>query len=144
MNMINEKNTAQMQLKLYGWLFIVLAVLDVAMMVLELVGTGVSALLGELGVGAVIFMVALFALTLVVTLIKFWMGLQGVRYGNGNGKGKSHITFAKIAVWLFVIFVAMGVADVITGSGSIGDVIPDVVSLILVWFYMKAAKECLN
>lgn len=88
-----------------------------------------------------IFLVILFAVMSVFTLAKLYMGIMGLKYCNGTGKGRLHITLAKIGVLLGIVSIVISVIDLINGTGTVQTVIGDAFDIFVIWWYFDLAKK---
>ena len=129
----------QKELKIYGWLMIVLAALDVARMVISAVFSD-SSLLEE--PGAKFVLIAMVVVTGIAVLAKLWMGRQALTYAKGVGKGTSHILLAKIGLVIYIVLSLAGAYQLFTGDGW-DSLVSALASLIVVHSYLRAAKACL-
>ena len=66
---------------------------------------------------------------------------MGLKYCNGTGKGRLHITLAKIGVILAVVSVVISVIDMISGTGTLQTVIGDSVDIFAIYWYFSLAKK---
>lgn len=88
-----------------------------------------------------IYLVILFAVITLFALAKLYMGIMGLKYCKGTGKGRLHITLAKIGVILGAIAVVISVIGLISGAGDLQTVISDAVDLFVIYWYFSLAKK---
>ena len=91
-----------------------------------------------------ILLFVLFAVMCIIVLAKLYMGIMGLKYCMGTGKGRLHISLAKIGVVLAVIAVVISVIDMISGAGTIQTVISDGVDVMVIHWYFNLAKKNYN
>ena len=129
----------QKEFKIASIVLIILAVLDVLMIsVSYFEGGSFAASVPEESKG---FIFALFVVISIITLAKFYMGIMGLRYCMGKGKGKFHITLAKIGIALAAIATVISVMDMISGTGNITTVLSDATDVYLIYWYFKLATK---
>ena len=133
--------TKTKELKIYGYLMFFFGLLDLAYLSLDL--GNMSTLLAEQSKAVAIFVYVFLALCLLITLAKFWMGRQALRYAKGVGKGTSHILLAKIGIFFSVLLVLNDVVVLFVASGDITEAASSVASLVVILSYYQAAKACL-
>lgn len=128
-------------LQIYGYLMIFFGVLDLVYLAMD--ASEVNSLLGNYSEAVAIFTYVFFGLCVLITLAKFWMGRQALRYAKGVGKGTSHILLAKIGIAFGVLAVASDVVKLIGSSGDISEVASSCTSLAVMIGYYQAAKDYL-
>lgn len=133
--------TKTKELKIYGYLMFFFGILDLASLALDL--AEIEALLADYSKAVAIFTYVFLALCLLITLAKFWMGRQALRYAKGVGKGTSHIRLAKIGIAFGVLVVVSDVFAIINGTASYYEAASSITSLIVMYSYYAAAKACL-
>ena len=69
------------------------------------------------------------------------MGIMGLKYCKGTGKGSLHITLAKIGIALTVVATVISVIDMISGSGDVSTVISDATDILIIYWYFSLAKK---
>lgn len=134
--------TKTKELKIYGYLMFFFGLLDLAYLSLDL--GNISTLLAEQSKAVAIFVYVFLALCLLITLAKFWMGRQALRYAKGVGKGTSHILLAKIGIAFDVLMVLSDAINYFNGSADISELASSGASLAVMISYYQAAKACLN
>ena len=130
---------AQKEFKIASIVLLFLGVIDVLTIALGYFGEG--SLTESLTLGGSVFVIALFAIVSVIALAKIYMGIMGFKYCKGTGKGKLHITLAKIGVALTVIAVEISVIDMINGTGAVQTIISDIADVIVIHWYLKLAEK---
>lgn len=79
--------------------------------------------------------------TVIASLLKLYLGVKGINQANGKIKGKANIVWAKIIFYLSLVSVISGIMSITKGKQSISSFITSIVSLIVIYIYMTAAKE---
>ena len=133
--------TKTKELKIYGYLMIFFGILDLAYLSLDI--AEINAVLRDYSKTVVIFTYAFLALCLLITMAKFWMGRQALRYAKGVGKGTSHILLSKIGIVFGVLVLVSDIFAIINGTASYSEAVSTTTSLIVMYSYYKAAKACL-
>ena len=134
--------TKTTELKIYGYLMIFFGIIDLAYMALDV--SEMNGMLGDYSKAVAIFIYVFFGLCLLITLAKFWMGRQALRYAKGVGKGTSHILLAKIGIAFDVLMVLSDAINYFNGSADISELASSGASLVVMISYYQAAKACLN
>lgn len=134
--------TKTKELKIYGYLMFFFGLLDLAYLSLDI--GDINTLLAEQSKAVAIFVYVFLGLCLLITLAKFWMGRQALRYAKGVGKGTSHILLAKIGIAFGVLMVLIDAINYFTGSADISEAASSGASLVVMISYYQAAKACLN
>lgn len=124
--------------KVISMLLLFLGVMDIALLVINNMGEmkAVSALSDK----GLAFVIGIAAIVVIIALAKLYMGYMGIRYCNGTGKGTFHITLAKIGLVLAVIAVVLSVMDM-TSGGTLNTVISDIIDVMVIFWYFRAAKR---
>jgi hypothetical protein len=133
--------TKTTELKIYGYLMIFFGIIDLAYMALDV--SEMNGLLGDYSKAVAIFIYVFFGLCLLITLAKFWMGRQALRYAKGVGKGTSHILLAKIGIAFGILALLNDVIKLFTGTGDMTEVASSGASLVVMISYYQAAKAFL-
>ena len=134
--------TKTKELKIYGYLMFFFGLLDLAYLSLDI--GDIHTLLAEQSKAVAIFVYVFLGLCLLITLAKFWMGRQALRYAKGVGKGTSHILLAKVGIAFGVLMVLSDAISYFTGSADISEAASSGASLVVMISYYQAAKACLN
>ena len=125
----------QKEFKIASILFLFFGIIDAIIIALDWFGAE-SPLLEDN-----IFMVVLFIVICLIALSKLYMGFMGLKYCRGTGKGRLHITLAKIGVVLAAIALVIAVVDMIGGEGTLQTVVSDVTDTVVVYWYLQLAKK---
>ena len=82
----------------------------------------------------------LVALVAIGVILKLYLAIKGVRqaYGKG-GKGKAHITWAKIIAVLLVVSTVATIYGIAQGTEGWYSLLSPIVSLVAAFFYIKSA-----
>lgn len=143
--MENSKKT----LKIYGILFIFLAILDVGMFALNyflgdfkekwnmnVVGISENTIQGVT--------IAFVLVILIIALIKLFLGIRGIQQSNGTYKGKSHITIAKIVIVMSIISVIASIPGFKLETSVIINLLGNIVTISILFDYIKNSKKLMN
>lgn len=133
--------TKTKELKIYGFLMIFFGLLDIAYLAMDI--GDVKPLLEDYSSAVAIGVYVFFAVCLLITLAKFWMGRQALRYAKGVGKGTSHIKLAKIGIVFGVLVLVSDGIAYFNGTASSSEAVSTITSLIVMVSYYQAAKACL-
>ena len=133
--------TKTKELKIYGILMIFFGFLDIAYLAMDI--GDVKPLLEDYSTAVTIGVYVFFAVCLLITLAKFWMGRQALCYAKGTGKGTSHIKLAKIGIIFGILVLVSDGLAIFNGTASYSEAISTITSLIVMHSYYKAAKACL-
>ena len=87
------------------------------------------------------FLLTIFALICIIALAKLYLGVKGLQYCKGAGKGTLHITLSKIGVVLAGIAVVLSVIDMFSGAGTLQTLASDSTDLIVIHWYYGLAKK---
>ena len=128
----------QKEFKIASIVIIALGVLDVLSIALGATGNGV--IFGSLTSGGRVLIGALIAVMGIIALAKIYMGVMGLKYCKGTGKGKLHILLAKIGMVFSVLALVMSVVDLIGGAGT-QDIIGEISSVCFIYWYLKLAEK---
>ena len=131
--------TPQKEFKIASFVLLALAVLDVLQIALGYFADG--SLVEGLSTGAAGFLIAIFAVVCLLALAKFYMGITGLRYCAGKGKGTLHIRLATTGVVIGVISLIIGVVDMMSGTGTFEALIDDATSIGVIYWYLTLAKK---
>lgn len=123
------------EFKIASIILLVIGIIDVISVALEWIGP--ESILFQNN----IYLIIIFAVISIFALSKMYMGIMGIKYCNGTGKGRLHIILAKIGVILGVLAVAISVIGLVTGAGTLLTVISDAVDLFIIWWYFSLAKK---
>ena len=73
------------------------------------------------------------------TLLYIYLGVKGLRQSEEKGKGKGNLVWAKLLFVLGIMSVIMSVISF--GEISISSFVSSLASLVIIYYYMKYAKE---
>ena len=88
-----------------------------------------------------VFLLFVFAGIILIALAKLYMGIMGLKYCKGTGKGTLHITLAKIGVVLALIAVVIAAVNLVGGDGDVQTVLSDSVDAFIMYWYLSLAKK---
>lgn len=140
--MENSKKT----LKIYGILFIFLAVCDVGILALnyflgDFKEINVEGISENIIQGVTI---ALAVVIVIIALIKLFLGIRGIQQSNGTCKGKSHITIAKIVTVISIISVIASIPELKLETSVIINLLDEVVTISILFDYIRNSKKLMN
>ena len=142
---MNDLQTKRRNLKIYSIVFLILAAVDVAQLVLNLAVDDTPVDLSNSLVRTVLIVMIAFAA--VVALAKAFLGIQGMRQAKGTAVGRAHLTISMIALVLSVIGALLVILAAIQ-EANLWEIVTNIWdSLISIWLlvsYRKAAKALLN
>lgn len=142
--MEKQKNTLQCA----SAFFLGMVIMDICDLVRKLAGgaldinTSVSGM-SEAGGKAVVAvaLIAVLAITSIGTILKLFLAVKGLRQASGNGgKGRAHITWAKIMAVLLVIGIVGTIVNIKNGDDNWYTLISPAASLIAAYFYITSAN----
>lgn len=142
---MKDLQTKRRNLKIYSIVFLILAAVDVAQLVLNLVVDDTLVDMSNSLERTVLIVMIVFAV--IVALAKAFLGIQGMRQSKGAAVGRAHLTISMIALVLsvitalLVILASIQTADLWEAVSNICD------SLISIWLlvdYRKEAKALLD
>lgn len=82
----------------------------------------------------------LVALVAIGVILKLYLAVKGVRQAHGKGgKGKAHITWAKIITVLLVVSVVAAIYGIVQGTETWYSLLSPVISLVAAFFYIRSA-----
>ena len=133
--------TKTTELKIYGLLMFYFGILDLAYLAMDIqeVNTLLTGYSHAVTIGVYVF----FVVCILITLAKFWMGRQALRYAKGVGKGSSHIKLAKIGIVFGILVVVSDMFAAFNDTASITEAVSSLVNLFIYYFYYSTAKACL-
>ena len=128
----------------YSSLFLVLGVLDLVLIWLSFGNKDMIALLHGGGSAAASALRILFLVTVVLGVIlavlKFYVGIQGLRQVKGNARGDLHLKVARGTMILSMISLLM----ILKGGGDASDALLDLVAVIFLAQYVKFGKTLMT
>ena len=100
--------------------------------------TGVSGVAADTAV--TISVIILLAIGSIGTILKLFLAIKGVRqaYGKG-GKGRAHITWAKIIFVVLIIAIISTISGMTQGTAAWYSLISPIFSLVAAYFYIRSA-----
>lgn len=88
-----------------------------------------------------IYLIIIFSIITLIPIAKIYMGIMGIKYSKGTGKGRLHIILAKIGVVFSIIAIVISVLDLIFGSGTLETLIGDALDTFVICWYHRLAKK---
>ncbi len=132
----------------YSSLFLVLAILDLVLLWLGFTNENMLALLHGGGSAAATALKALFLVTVVLgvilAILKFYVGIQGLRQIKGAAKGDLHLKVARGTMILSMISLILSLLMILKGGGDASDALLDLVAVIFLAQYVKLGKNLLT
>ena len=130
----------------YSSLFLVLGVLDLVLIWLSFGNKDMIALLHGGGSAAASALRILFLVTVVLGVIlavlKFYVGIQGLR--QGNARGGLHLKVARGTMILSMISLVLSLLMILKGGGDASDALLDLVAVIFLAQYVKFGKTLMT
>lgn len=135
---------SKMNLRIFSTLFIALGICDIVSFLITYLSGSLKqdklASIGNVDVEKIVI-IALIVCVVITFLVKLFLGIKGIRQSLGKSKGKSNIVIATIIFVLLIIFTVMAVVALIQKNGSVFDLLTYIANLIIVFYYIKSAKE---
>ena len=132
-------------LKIYGILFIILAMFNLVSLGLNFSGSESLTAIENIPANILNVLSGLiFSLIIIEILVELFLGIMGIQQSNGKYKGKIHITLAKIMLTLSVLYIVLMLPTFIAKEIEFSALI-DEVTMSAVWFgYIDFAKKVLE
>jgi len=138
---------AKKDLKIVGWAFLFLALVDVIDLLVDYF-TGyfdvenIIKIAGNDTTESVAQIAAIVAIVIILLsmLVKVFFGVKAINQANGKTKTTTHITLAKVVLVISVIAAVVMVVSLIQKSATITDVIISLANVVIYATYIKAAK----
>lgn len=139
----------QKTLKICSIIFIIAAVLNILEIIVEIISGSLGndtlsaiATVTEIPVSTLRISLAVSVIILAIEIIiKLFLGIKGLSAVNGNSIGKSPIILVKIGIVLMLISFIEDIIHAFSGSLNIISVAITLISLVLLIFYQKSAKN---
>ena len=139
----------QKTLKICSIIFIIAAVLNILEIIVEIISGSLGsdtlsaiATVTEIPVSTLRISLAVSVIILAIEIIiKLFIGIKGLSAVNGNSIGKSSIILVKIGIVLMLISFIEDIIHAFSGSLNIISVAITLISLVLLIFYQKSAKN---
>lgn len=139
----------QKTLKVCSIIFIIAAVLNILEIILEIISGSLGndtlsaiATVTEVSVSALKISLAVSVIILAIEIIiKLFLGIKGLSAVNGNSIGKAPIILVKIGIVLMLISFIEDIIHAFSGSLNAVSVAITLISLVLLIFYQKSAKN---
>jgi len=138
---------AKKDLKIVGWVFLFLALVDVVNLlvdyfdgfyavenIMDMAGNDVTESVAK--IAAIIAI----SITVIAMLIKVFFGVKAIKQANGTTKSTSHIVLAKIILVISVILAVIMVISLIQNAATIFDLIVALANIVIYASYIQAAK----
>lgn len=139
----------QKTLKVCSIIFIIAAVLNILEIILEIISGSLGndtlsaiATVTEIPVSTLKISLAVSVIILAIEIIiKLFLGIKGLSAVNGNSIGKAPIILVKIGIVLMLISFIEDIIHAFSGSLNAVSVAITLISLVLLIFYQKSAKN---
>lgn len=139
----------QKALKVCSIIFIIAAVLNILEIILEIISGSLGndtlsaiATVTEIPVSTLKISLAVSVIILAIEIIiKLFLGIKGLSAVNGNSIGKAPIILVKIGIVLMLISFIEDIIHAFSGSLNAVSVAITLISLVLLIFYQKSAKN---
>ena len=139
----------QKTLKICSIIFIIAAVLNILEIIVEIISGSLGndtlsaiATVTEIPVSTLRISLAVSVIILAIEIIiKLFLGIKGLSAVNGNSIGKAPIILVKIGIVLMLISFIEDIIHAFSGSLNIISVAITLISLVLLIFYQKSAKN---
>ena len=139
----------QKTLKVCSIIFIIAAVLNILEIILEIISDSLGndtlsaiATVTEIPVSTLKISLAVSVIILAIEIIiKLFLGIKGLSAVNGNSIGKAPIILVKIGIVLMLISFIEDIIHAFSGNLNAVSVAITLISLVLLIFYQKSAKN---
>ena len=139
----------QKTLKICSIIFIIAAILNILEIIVEIISGSLGndtlsaiANVTEIPVSTLRISLAVSVIILAIEIIiKLFLGIKGLSAVNGNSIGKAPIILVKIGIVLMLISFIEDIIHAFSGSLNIISVAITLISLVLLIFYQKSAKN---
>lgn len=139
----------QKTLKICSIIFIIAAILNILEIIVEIISGSLGndtlsaiATVTEIPVSTLRISLAVSVIILAIEIIiKLFLGIKGLSAVNGNSIGKAPIILVKIGIVLMLISFIEDIIHAFSGSLNIISVAITLISLVLLIFYQKSAKN---
>lgn len=139
----------QKTLKICSIIFIIAAVLNILEIIVEIISGSLGndtlsaiATVTEIPVSTLRISLAVSVIILAIEIIiKLFLGIKGLSAVNGNSIGKAPIILVKIGIVLILISFIEDIIHAFSGSLNAVSVAITLISLVLLIFYQKSAKN---
>lgn len=139
----------QKTLKICSIIFIIAAVLNILEIIVEIISGNLGsntlsaiATVTEIPVSTLRISLAVSVIILAIeVIIKLFLRIKGLSAVNGNSIGKAPIILVKIGIVLMLISFIEDIIHAFSGSLNIISVAITLISLVLLIFYQKSAKN---
>lgn len=139
----------QKTLKICSIIFIIAAVLNILEIILEIISGSLGndtlsaiATVTEIPVSTLRISLAVSVIILAIEIsIKLFLGIKGLSAVNGNSIGQAPIILVKIGIVLMLISFIEDIIHAFSGSLNAVSVAITLISLLLLIFYQKSAKN---
>ena len=136
-------------LKVCSIIFIIAAVLDILEIIVEIISGGLNndtlsaiATVTEVSVSTLkISLTVSIIIVAIGVIIKLFLGIKGLSTVNGDPIGKAPLILVKIGLVLMIISFIEDIINAVSGDLNAASVAVTLISLIVLIFYQKSAKN---
>lgn len=136
-------------LKVCSIIFIIDAILDILEIIIEIISGGLNndtlsaiATVTEISASALKISLAISIIIVAIkVIIKLFLGIKGLSAVNGEPIGTAPLILVKIGIVLMLISFIMDIINAFSGSLDAASVAMTLISLVLLIFYQKSAKN---
>ena len=136
-------------LKVCSIVFIIAAILDILEIIIEIISGGLNndtlsaiATVTEISASALKISLAVSIIIVAIkVIIKLFLGTKGLSAVNGEAIGKAPSILVKIGIVLLLISFIIDIINAFSGSLDAASVAITLISLVLLIFYQKSAKN---
>lgn len=136
-------DNARYNLKLYSGLIIFLGIWDI----LSLLPKGVSLMAVFKGVatGSPVYILITTFLFVVLLAVKLWLGFKGRSYVKSGSDAPTDklVYVSKIAGYIVIAFALLTGLGIFADIAKAGDLLPPAITLVVLNWYKKAARQCM-
>ena len=83
-------------------------------------------------------------LGVILAVLKFYVGIQGLRQVKGNARGDLHLKVARGTMILSMISLVLSLLMILKGGGDASDALLDLVAVIFLAQYVKFGKTLMT
>lgn len=136
-------NNARYNLKMYSGLMIFLGVWDVLSMIPKAIG--VMAVFKGASVTSPIYVLISTFLFAVLMIAKLWLGFKGFRYVKSGSEAPTTqlVEISKLAGYTVIAFALLTGIGIFADVAKAADLLPPAITLVVLNWYKKAAKQCM-
>lgn len=136
-------NNARYNLKMYSGLLIFLGVWDVLSMIPKVIG--IMAVFKGVSANSPIYVLISTFLFAVLMIAKLWLGFKGFRYVKTESEEPTTqlVEISKLAGYAVIAFAVLTGIGIFADIAKAADLLPPAITLVVLNWYKKAAKQCM-